>query len=237
MGQIFLRVFRVQIAGIELDRLFDVLIFGRAVVRLVVIFHIGPGRFAEPDRVLLLQLFHFQNRLLFSSAPPEIPQQRGFRRFFTRTAPIAKHIGRNSADAKSPEPPALRADVTARTHKSARAFSCSSSSQAPYSSFPPKETKTRSFRCSASPQRTRSAGFRRGPHFALSRSPRNRAKSALKAPSGAGTLPCPQRGHTAPHRPLHGESCLLQGTACCGRKIRQYSSGPDTRCRYIISPH
>ena len=30
---------------------------------------------------------------------------------------------------------------------------------------------------------------------------------------------------------------LLQGTAYCGRKIRQYSSGPDTRCRRIISPH
>ena len=96
----------------------------------------------------------------------------------------------------------------------------------------------RSFRCSASPQRTRSAGLRRGPHFALSRSTaQNRAKSALKAPSGAGALPCPQRGHTAPHRPLHGESRLLQGTAYCGRKIRQYSSGPDTRCRHIISPH
>ena len=47
--QIFLRVFRIQVAGIELDRLFDVLIFGGAVVRLVVMFHIGPGRFAQPD--------------------------------------------------------------------------------------------------------------------------------------------------------------------------------------------
>src|SRR5699024_5676597 len=117
-------MFRVQVAGIELDRLFDVLIFGGAVVRLVVMFHIGPGRFAQPHRVFLLQLFHLQNRLLFSSAPPGIPQRRGFRRFFTRTAPIPKPAGRNSANSKSPKPPALRADVTARAHKSARGFSC-----------------------------------------------------------------------------------------------------------------
>lgn len=90
-------------------------------------FHIGPGRFAQPHRVFLLYLFHLQNRLLFSSAPPEIPQRRGFRRFFTRTAPIPKPAGRNSANSKSPKPPALRADVTARAHKSARVFSCSSS--------------------------------------------------------------------------------------------------------------
>ena len=90
-------------------------------------FYIGPGRFAQPDRVFLLSLFHLQNRLLFSSAPPEIPQRRGFRRFFTRTAPISKPTGRNSANFKSPKPPALRADVTAWAHKSARAFSCSSS--------------------------------------------------------------------------------------------------------------
>src|SRR5699024_4688019 len=124
-------MFRVQVAGIELDRLFDVLIFGGAVVRLVVMFYIGPGRFAQPHRVFLLYLFHLQNRLLFSSAPPEIPQRRGFRRLFTRTAPIPKPTGRNSANPESPKPPALRADVTARAHKSAKVFSCSSSPRGP----------------------------------------------------------------------------------------------------------
>ena len=61
--------------------------------------------------------------------------------------------------------------------------------------FRPIGAKTHSFHCSSSPQRTRSAGLRRGPHFAPSRSTaQSRSKSALKAPSGAGTLPCPQRG-------------------------------------------
>ena len=49
------------------------------------------------------------------------------------------------------KPPALREVVAALAHNSVRAFSCSSSSQAPYPSFPPKRAKTRSFRCSSSP--------------------------------------------------------------------------------------
>lgn len=66
----------------------------------------------------------------------------------------------------------------------------------------------------------------------------NRPKSALKAPGGAGPLPCLQSGHAAPHRRSHRENRLLyQGAAHRGRKIRQYSSGPDTRCWRIISPH
>ena len=48
-GQIGFGMLRIQIAGVELDRLFDILIFGGAVVRLVVILHVGPGRHAEPD--------------------------------------------------------------------------------------------------------------------------------------------------------------------------------------------
>lgn len=71
--------------------------------------------------------------------------------------------GAGKASAPPLKPPALRAVVTARTPKSVRAFSYSSSSQAPYPSFPPKRAKTHSFRCSASPQQNRFAGFRRGP--------------------------------------------------------------------------
>ena len=54
------------------------------------------------------------------------------------------------------KPPALREVVAALAHNSVRAFSCFSSSQAPYPSFPPKRAKTRSFRCSSSPQRPKS---------------------------------------------------------------------------------
>lgn len=87
------------------------------------------------------------------------------------------------------------------------------------------------------PSKTAALGFAGGPICPAQSLARNRAKSALKAPGGAGTLPCPEGGHTAPHRPLQRGIPLPQGTAYCGRKIRKYSAGPDTRCWRIISPH
>ena len=89
--------------------------------------------------------------------------------------------------------------VTARAHKSARAFSCSSSPVAPVPKPCPKSGQIR-----------------------------------LESPRWGRDL---EGGHTAPHRPLQRGIPLPQGMVHCGRKIRKYSSGPDTRCRYIISPH
>lgn len=75
---------------------------------------------------------------------------------------------------------------------------------------------------------------------------------ALRSPVAPVPKPCPKSGqirlesprwgrdleggHTAPHRPLQRGIPLPQGMVHCGRKIRKYSAGPDTRCWRIISP-
>ena len=78
-------------------------------------------------------------------------------------------------------------------------FSCFSSSQAPYPSFPPRRVKTRSFRCSSSPQQNRCAGFCRGPHSRLPTAPKIDPNS-LKRPFWGSYPPHPPRVLTAAHK-------------------------------------
>ena len=176
--------------------------------------------------------FIFQNSSFLKTASPHPGQTAVFRGFFPISASRLPLEQGKSVSPDPPKPPALWEVVPALTHNSVRAFSCSSSSQAPYPSFPPKRAKTRSFRCASSPQRTRCAGLRRGPHF-LSAAAQIRPEN----PGGAGPCPAPKEGTQPLTGRYAGRFSLCRRVPSCGRNIRQHSSILGTTPKRVISPH
>ena len=110
------------------------------------------------------------------------------------------------------------------------AFSCSSSSQAPHLSFPPKGAKIRSLRCASSSHRTRFAGLRREPWCVLRRA----SKPALLRPEipGWSGPPLHREGwHTASHSPSQEPLCSRCPRSFCTRCRSVFRSMHSSICR------
>ena len=137
-----------------------------------------------------------------------------------------------SVSSDSRKPPALREVVAALTHNSVRAFSCSSSSQAPYPSFPPKGRKLAHSAAPPLPSKPAAPGFAGVPIF-----PPQQPKSIWQTQMGQEPCPTPKEG-TQPHTSRYaGQFSLCQRGASSGRNTRQYSSNPDTIPKRDISAH
>ncbi|MBM6939506.1 hypothetical protein H7U37_13415 [Pseudoflavonifractor phocaeensis] len=121
-GQVSIGRFRIQIAGVETNGLFDKFISGGAVISPVARFHLGPGGFTEPDGMFLVFLFQIQNPLFIASAPPESLSQRGFRRLLRKNSANLKSGWSEQRQLQPLKPPALRAEVTAQAQQKRQGF-------------------------------------------------------------------------------------------------------------------
>ncbi|CAN3986753.1 Fe-S cluster assembly scaffold protein NifU, partial [Dysosmobacter welbionis] len=108
-GQILIGPLRVQVAGVELNRLFDILIFCGAVVFLVVGFHLIPHSIVHPDGVPVSIFTHCQIPPKSVIASAHVPQRRGYSSVSLETASIVVWAFRKSVSPCSRKPPALRA--------------------------------------------------------------------------------------------------------------------------------
>ena len=104
---------RIQVAGVELNRLFDILIFGGAVVFLVVGLHLIPHGIVHPDGVPVSVFTHCQIPPKSVIASANVPQWRGYSSASLETASIVVWAFRKSVSPCPRKPPALRAEVTA----------------------------------------------------------------------------------------------------------------------------
>ncbi len=99
-GQVIACTSCVQVAGIKTDGLLDILVFGGAVVPVIVALHHIPHRWVRPDRVACFAIILQSNPSIFEIASGESPKHGPFLSLCVRTASRAF-----LADQKSVAPP------------------------------------------------------------------------------------------------------------------------------------